>query len=104
MAAKQEARAEDLERQMEKMRAEFDERIEKLQSKLNKSLEREGLSLEEQEDLVNTLRMTIEGARGRVRRDVDTSRETIREHPLLMVGGALAVGLMLGALFAKSRD
>lgn len=97
MASKEESRGEDLERQMDKMRVDFEYRLDKLQNKLNRSLEREARAPQGDEGLGTRL----SEARDRVRWDMEESRDTIREHPLLVVGGALAVGLMLGALLAK---
>jgi ElaB/YqjD/DUF883 family membrane-anchored ribosome-binding protein len=40
----------------------------------------------------------------RVNDGVDRADDMVREHPVLAIGGALAVGLALGALLSRSRD
>jgi ElaB/YqjD/DUF883 family membrane-anchored ribosome-binding protein len=104
MASKQDTSTEDWERQMEKMRAELEDKIGKLQSRLTRTLEREGRLEAEEEDIVGRLQDSLTNTRKRMQKNLDNSRDAVREHPLLMVGGAVAIGLMLGAILAKSRD
>ena len=46
----------------------------------------------------------LEEIRDRLDESVETSRSVIREHPLIAVGGALAVGLLVGLLFAGGKS
>lgn len=107
--SKQEGR-DDLEREMEDMRREYDRRLHDLEGRLKKAHAREGRDEDEIEDermSVRALRARLDDAGARVKTVVKKGDDMVADHPLIVLGGALAIGVVLGALIAtraKTRE
>jgi ElaB/YqjD/DUF883 family membrane-anchored ribosome-binding protein len=104
LAAKQENNHEDFDDMVRQLRDEFDQRFSELDERMSKSQRMERETLEQGQDVVRELRHRLREAGDRVNDGIDQADDLVRDHPVLVVGGALAVGLALGALLSvKSR-
>jgi ElaB/YqjD/DUF883 family membrane-anchored ribosome-binding protein len=95
------------------MRKDFDNRLEEMRKELQKDLKqtyKQGRrAVQDGEESLGDLRDDLEErmqvARTRVQDTYENTEQLIREHPVLVVGGALAVGILLGHLLgSKNRD
>jgi ElaB/YqjD/DUF883 family membrane-anchored ribosome-binding protein len=101
MASKQNQESEEWEDALRQLKEDLDERLEVVQRQLSKSAERQKRIVDEQ----------TEGLRERFVRIGSSARDgfgraddLVREHPVVLVGGALAFGLLLGALLSRSGE
>ena len=104
--SKQDLSRDEWEEATREMRKDFDKRFNDMEKLLRKNLAREQEEIEEGEGLnIDALRDNIMAARTRVAGAVKKGDKAVSDHPLLIVGGALAIGVLIGALAAsKSRE
>jgi ElaB/YqjD/DUF883 family membrane-anchored ribosome-binding protein len=113
LASKQDGTKPDLEDTIKELRKDFDTRLEEMRKELQRDLKqsykqgrravREGE--ESLGDLRDDLEERMQVARTQVQDTYENTEQLIREHPVLVVGGALAVGILLGHLLgSKNRD
>ena len=88
---------------MKEMRREYDRKLHDLDMRLKKSLAHEQDEIEDENEGMMGLRERLGDVRTRVAKTISKGDDLVTEHPLLVVGGALAIGVALGALFASRR-
>jgi ElaB/YqjD/DUF883 family membrane-anchored ribosome-binding protein len=91
---------------IKELRKEFDERLTEMQTSLNKALERGKKAVGVDEETIADLRERLDMTRARAMDVLESSEDVIREHPVLFVAGAMAIGILVGALVGRksSRD
>ena len=105
MATKQDSRREDFDDVVRQLREDFEERLNEMETKLSKSAQIDRKTLETEQDMMRELKHRFKAVGERMNDGVGRADDLVREHPVLVVGGALAVGLALGALLvSRSRD
>ena len=93
------------------MRKDFDTRLEEMRKEVQKDLKasyKQGRrvvqdSEESLGDIRDEIEDRIEVARTQVQDTYENTEQLIREHPVLVVGGALAVGILLGHLLGSKN-
>ncbi|MDA4134420.1 MAG: hypothetical protein OK441_02500 [Thaumarchaeota archaeon] len=103
MATKQDTRREDSDGELRQLREDLEERLTAMEEKLSKTMNTERRTLEKEQDVMRELRHRFKAAGERVSEGVDRADDMVKDHPVLVVGGALAVGLALGALLTSRR-
>ena len=91
------------------MRKEFGTRLDEVQAKLNRTLERSGSAIidgdEDDDPTISDLKERLDMARARMMYTLQSGEDIVRTHPLLLVGGAMAFGVLLGAPIGRApRD
>jgi ElaB/YqjD/DUF883 family membrane-anchored ribosome-binding protein len=87
------------------LKADYDKKFEDLQGKFEKLAGRGKKILEGDDDAVDDVKKKLEKTRNMATDLMEKSEEFIKEHPVLVVGGAFIFGYLLGALNGrKSRD
>ncbi len=108
MAAKESRNGEEDARSesIKELRKEYDERLTEMQTSLNKALERGKKAVGVDEETIADLRERLDMTRARAMDVLESSEDVIREHPVLFVAGAMAIGILVGALVGRksSRD
>ena len=98
---KQNQSVEGWEDALQQLRDDLDDRLELIQRKLSKSAEREKKIIAEEAE---GLRERFSGISTRAMDGVDRADDLVRDHPVVVVGGVLALGMLLGALLTHGRD
>ena len=57
-----------------------------------------------EEASIADLRARLMATRDKALGLLETGEDAVREHPMVMVAGAFAIGVLLGTLFGRSRD
>ena len=84
---------------------DFDRRLREVERLVRKSLEHEQEQIDEEGISISSIRERLDDARGRIGGAVKKGDEVVSEHPLLVMGGAFAAGILIGALVSrKSRS
>lgn len=105
--SKQDTSRQDWEDATNDLRKEFDRRLREMDKQLRRGLGQEQDEIDDDQMNIGGLRENLNAARGRVIGAIKRGDDYVSEHPLLVVGGALAVGVVIGALLATratSRD
>ena len=103
MATKQEAKREDYDEAIRQMKEDLDARFDEMEARLTKAMRMDRKTLEGEEDMMKELRHRFKAVGEKMNDGVDRADDLVRDHPIIAVGGALAVGLALGALLTR-RD
>jgi ElaB/YqjD/DUF883 family membrane-anchored ribosome-binding protein len=98
--SKQDFSREDWEEAMRELRKEYDRKLSEMDKHLRKSIAREQEEVDEEELEIGSLRQGLNVARGKISGAIKRGDDTVTAHPLLVVGGALAIGVVVGALLA----
>lgn len=105
MATKQEGKHDDFDDMVRQLREDFDRRFSEMEEKLSKSQRMERKTVDKEEDMMREFKQRFREAGEKMNDGIDRADDMVRDHPVLLVGGALAVGVALGALLShKSRD
>lgn len=103
--SKQDFSREDWEEATAELRKEFDRRLREMEKQVRKGLASERSEIEDEGVNLDTIKENLKVARGRMAGAIQRGDQAVSDHPLLVVGGALAVGVLIGALIAtKGRD
>lgn len=91
---------------LEALRKEFEKKLDDVQAKLDKRLDRPASAIVDQDDdpTISDLRERLDMARARMMYTIQSGEDIVRTHPLLLVGGALAFGVLLGALIGRTAQ
>jgi ElaB/YqjD/DUF883 family membrane-anchored ribosome-binding protein len=92
---------------MEVLKRDFEKRLADIESKLERGTSRARKNLVEGDlgDLRDDFNTMAREARRRLNDSWETGEDFVRENPMLVLGGALAVGLVIGALLGRrTRD
>lgn len=93
---------EEWEEKTKELRQEFERRLRDMDRQLRKSLSTEQEEIDEEGMRISALKENFGAVRGKVVNAVKKGDDMVSDHPLLVVGGALAIGVLIGAL-AVSR-
>lgn len=99
--SKQESSREDWEEATTELRKEFDRRLREMDRQLRRGLGHEQEEIDEEALTIGNLRGNLEAARGKVIGAIRKGDDFVAEHPLIVVGAALAAGVVIGALLAS---
>jgi ElaB/YqjD/DUF883 family membrane-anchored ribosome-binding protein len=97
------AKGQDWEVAFDELRTDLQKKLDEIQKRLEQSVEHERRAVVDDETVAN-LRDRLEVARARVMDSLETGEDIVRQHPIIVLGGALAVGLLLGALLSHRSD
>jgi ElaB/YqjD/DUF883 family membrane-anchored ribosome-binding protein len=100
LASKQNQEEMNWEDAVQQLREDLDEKLDLIQRKLSKSAQREKVI----EDETEGLRYKFGRIGSRARDGVDRADDLVREHPVVIVGGVLAFGLLMGALLSRRTE
>ena len=102
--SKQDSSRQDWEEATNELRKEFDKRLRDMERQLRRGLNQEQEEIDEQELDIGNIRENLEVARGKVVGVIRKGDDFVADHPLVLVGAALAAGIVIGALLtAKGR-
>ena len=101
MATKQTQETESWDDALQQLREDLDDKLEVIQRKLSKSAERERKIIAEEGE---GLRERLSGVGSRAMDGVSRADELIRDHPVIVVGGVLALGMLLGAVLTHRNE
>ncbi|MGA2666295.1 MAG: hypothetical protein ABSF83_15265 [Nitrososphaerales archaeon] len=94
--------AESWDDALQQLREDLDDKLEVIQRKLSKSADRERKIIAEEGEGV---RVRLSGVGNRAMAGVGRADDLVRDHPVILVGGVLALGMLLGALLThRSED
>jgi ElaB/YqjD/DUF883 family membrane-anchored ribosome-binding protein len=93
------AKAQDWEVAIEELRKDLEGKLDEIQKRLEQPIDRERRAVVDDETVAN-LRDKLEVARARVMDSLETGEDIVRQHPIIVLGAALTVGLMMGALLS----
>ncbi len=99
--SKQDLSREEWEEKTKELRQEFERRLRDMDRQLRKSLSTEQEEIDEEGMNISALKNNLGVVRGRVVKAVKRGDDMVSDHPLLVVGGALAIGVLIGALAAS---
>ena len=90
---------------IKEIKAEYDKKFEDIQKELNKALKGGKRVLEGDDDMMSDLKDRLEMTRSHAVDLLESGEDLVKAHPVLVVGGAMLVGILLGALLGrKSND
>lgn len=95
--------ARDWEDAIDDLRRDLERRLDEMQTKVDRASERSKRAILNEETMAN-LRDRLDNARSKVMDSLETGDDIVREHPLIVLGGALAVGLLLGAVLSRKGN
>ena len=76
-----------------------------MEGRLSKSLNTERRTMGKEQETMKELKRRFGAVGDRMSDGIDRADDMVKDHPVLVVGGALAVGMALGALLiGRSRD
>jgi ElaB/YqjD/DUF883 family membrane-anchored ribosome-binding protein len=105
MASREKDLRSAAERSLRKTRRDFDKRIDEIRAELK---EKGPEAVERVENALNDLKEDLQGGfdevHGRFEDELEIGRREVRDHPLLAVGIALTVGVVIGMLLGKRKD
>jgi ElaB/YqjD/DUF883 family membrane-anchored ribosome-binding protein len=105
MAGKQKDSRSAAERSLREARRDFDKRIDEIRADLK---EKGPEAIERVESALNELKGDLQSGFDEIHVTVDdeieAGRREVREHPLLAVGIAVTVGVVIGMLLGRRRD
>jgi ElaB/YqjD/DUF883 family membrane-anchored ribosome-binding protein len=89
---------------VKEMRKDFERKLGDMQKKLDKALQEGSKSVEGDDGSIAELKERLRMTRARATEVLESGQGIVKEHPIIVVGVALAFGVLLGALLGHKDE